>query len=142
MKSANRPATSESTGPEQVVRGFFDMWDTDGFVPAFEKYMHPDALWQNTGFPDAQGRAAYMALLRQYNDFSGMPRARVEIRNLAVNGNAVLTERVDHLYNDDRSRTHSAVIMGTLVVEDGLIRRYADYFDAGQFTAMMKESGR
>jgi limonene-1,2-epoxide hydrolase len=83
-----------------------------------------------------------MALLRQYNDFSGMPRARVEIRNLASSGNAVLTERVDHLYNDDRSRTHSAAIMGTLVVEGGLIRRYADYFDAGQFTAMMKEPGR
>ena len=42
----------------------------------------------------------------------------------------------------NRSRTHSAVIMGTFVVEDGLIRRYADYFDAGQFTAMIKEPGR
>ena len=55
MKSAKRPVTSEGAGAEQVVRDFFDMWDTDGFVPAYEKYMHPDALWLKTGFPHVSG---------------------------------------------------------------------------------------
>jgi limonene-1,2-epoxide hydrolase len=118
------------------------MWETDGFEPAFERYMHPDALWQNTGFPDARGRTAYMALLRQYGEFSQMPYGRAELISIAVNGKVVLTERIDHLYNKDRTRTHSAAIMGAFVVENGLIRRYSDYFDAGQFTAMMNSAVR
>jgi limonene-1,2-epoxide hydrolase len=41
-----------------VVRQFFRCWETDGFVTAFERHMHPDAIWQNAGFPDAVGREA------------------------------------------------------------------------------------
>lgn len=126
------------TAPEDVVRAFLEDWETQGFVPAFERWLAPDAVWENTfpPCPKAEGRAAYMALLQQYQAFSQMPFARVEIRNIAVNGNTVLTERVDHLFNADGTRRHSAPIAGTFVVENGLITRYADYFDASQFTAM------
>ena len=123
---------------ERVVRDFFDAWETDGFVPAFERFMHPDAVWQNAGFPDAVGRTAYMALLDKYNDFSGMPRARVQLKNLAVSGNVVLTERVDHLFNHEGASTHPAAIMGTFVVENGLITRYSDYFDPRPFFDMIE----
>lgn len=126
-----------STEPKEVVLAFLKTWETEGFVPAFERHLGPDALWQNTGFPDCKGREAYMKLLHYYQEFSQMPYARVEMKNLAVAGNVVLTERIDHLYNQDRSRQHSAPIMGTFVVENGLIQRYSDYFDAAQFQAMI-----
>jgi len=125
------------TSPESVVRNFFKAWESDGFVPAFERYMADDGVWQNAGFPEAIGKQAYMELMAQYNGFSGMPFGRVEIRNIAVNGKAVLTERVDNLFNADRSRTHAAPIMGTFIVEKGKIVRYADYFDPRPFFEMM-----
>lgn len=130
----------KDTGPESVVRSFFAAWETDGFVPAFERYMAPHATWHNTGFPACTGREAYMALLREYLRFSQMPFGRVEIRSLAVDGNKVLTERIDHLFDAAGTRAHSAAIMGTLEVENGLIVRYADYFDAGQFKDMAAAS--
>lgn len=100
------------TAPEAVVRAFLNDWECLGFVPAFERWLAPDAVWENTfpPCPKAEGRAAYMDLLHQYQAFSQMPFARVEIRNIAVNGNTVLTERVDHLFNADGTRRHSAPI--------------------------------
>jgi limonene-1,2-epoxide hydrolase len=133
---------SASATPEQIVRAFFQDWENLGFVPAFERWMAPEAVWENTfaPCPRAEGRAAYMALLEQYQGFSQMPFARVEIKNLAVHGNTVMTERVDHLYDASRSRQHSAAIAGVFVIENGLISRYADYFDASQFLAMLDEA--
>jgi limonene-1,2-epoxide hydrolase len=128
---------TSNTNPESVVRAFFDSWEADGFVTAFQRYLDPEALWQNSGFPDCQGREACMGLLRYYQEFSQMPFARVELKNIATVGNVVLTERVDHLYNADRSRQHSAPIMGTFEVRNGLITRYSDYFDAAQFKDMI-----
>lgn len=133
-------SSEKSATAQDVVVAFLKAWETDGFVPAFERYLDPQALWQNTGFPDCKGREAYMNLLHYYQQFSQMPFARVEMKNLAVAGNVVLTERIDHLYNQDRNRRHSAHIMGTFVVENGLIQRYSDYFDAGQFKDMIQQA--
>lgn len=129
---------STSTAPKDVVLAFFQDWETHGFVPAFERWMAPNAVWENTfpPCPKAEGRDAYMGLLEQYQAFSQMPFARVEVKNIAVSGNTVMTERVDNLYNADRSIQHSAPIAGIFVVENGLITRYADYFDASAFLAM------
>ena len=64
------------------------------------------------------------------------------IVTIAAMGELVLTERIDHLWNDQGGR-HSAHIMGTFEVQDGLIVRYADYFDASQFNpqAFLEEAG-
>jgi limonene-1,2-epoxide hydrolase len=125
-------ADAKELTARQVVEGFFKDWET-GFTPAFERWMHPDAVWRNTGFPDAVGKAAVMGLLGQYLQVSAMPYGRVEMRSIAIEGDTkVLTERVDHLWSDD-GKTHSAKIMGTFEVRDGQILRYSDYFDPTAF---------
>lgn len=121
----------ESAAPIDVVRQFLKDWE-NGFVGAFEKWMSDDALWQNTGFPDAKGRDAYMDLLRRYQSVTAMPYGRAEIINIASAGDVVLTERVDHLWGDGEHK-HSAKIMGAFVVRDGRIVRYSDHFDASKF---------
>jgi len=119
---------------KDVVLAFFKDWET-GFAAAFERWIHPDGIWQNTGLPDQVGKDAIMAWLAKYNAIMEMPYGRVEMLSLACDGdNKVLTERVDHLWNDDDKR-HSAKIMGTFEIQDGLILRYSDYFDASQFNA-------
>ena len=84
-----------------------------------------------------------MAWLRKYNEIVQLPFGRAEILSIACDGESkVLTERIDHLWNDQGGR-HSAHIMGTFEVQDGLIVRYADYFDASQFNpqAFLEEAG-
>lgn len=131
----NSNSENNQVDAEGIVSAFFKAWETEGFVPAFETFMHPDGVWQNSGFPDAIGKQAVMDLLNTYMSFSGLPYGRVELKNIVSKGNTVLTERVDHLF-DGQGKTHSAPIAGTLVVEDGLIKRYADYFDTRQFVDM------
>lgn len=121
---------AEKTAKE-VVLAFLKDWET-GFVGAFDRWMHPDGVWENTGLPDQRGKAAVMAWLDKYNEIIQMPCGRAEIVNIACDGNKVLTERVDHLWGGD-GRKHSAKIMGIFEVKDGLVIRYADYFDASQF---------
>jgi len=116
---------------EKVVLAFFRAWEKD-FTQAFEEFMHPEGIWQNTGFPDCVGKKAVMELLDYYLRVSDMPYGRAELINIMSKGNTVLTERVDHLWND-RGKRHSAKIMGALQVKDGLIIRYSDYLDSSVF---------
>lgn len=115
----------------EVVEAFFKDWET-GFTEAFEKWIAPGCVWQNTGLPDAVGTDAIMAQLAQYNAISKMPYGRVEMIAIMAEGDTVLTERVDHLWSDD-GRSHSAKIMGALQVRDGRIVRYSDYMDISAF---------
>jgi limonene-1,2-epoxide hydrolase len=129
--SMTQKKTAADLTPQQVVEAFVKAWE-GGFIPAFERWMHPDALWQNTGFPDAVGKTQVMALLDRYLRVSRMPYGRVELKGVAAAGDLVLTERIDHLWSDD-GLTHSAKIMGAFEVKDGLIARYSDYFDPTPF---------
>ncbi|MFA5523796.1 MAG: limonene-1,2-epoxide hydrolase family protein [Tissierellales bacterium] len=117
---------------KEVVQAFFKDWEK-GFIPAFERWIHPDGIWQNTGLPDQQGKEAVMNWVKKYNDIVKMTFGRVEMISIACDGDhKVLTERIDHLWGDS-GQTHSAKIMGTFEIKDGLIIRYSDYFDVSAF---------
>lgn len=121
---------SEMTARE-VVEAFFKDWET-GFIGAFEKWIAPDAVWQNTGLPDCVGFDAIMAQLHKYNAISQMPYGRVDMISIMSEGDTVLTERIDNLWSDE-GETHAAKIMGALQVRDGKIVRYSDYMDISAF---------
>lgn len=122
----------ETMTTRQVVEAFFTDWET-GFVEAFDRWMHPEAIWQNTGFPDAVGIDAIRERLDIYMQVSAMPYGRVEmISSAEAPDGTFLTERIDHLWSDD-GKAHSAHIMGAFETRDGLISRYSDYFDSAQF---------
>lgn len=126
----------EVSEAEAVVRQFLKDWEL-GFVEAFKTHLHDDVLYQNTGFEDKHGKAAALTIIDYYLSISEMPFGRVEYIGIAASGSTVLTERIDHLYNEDRSRTHSTRIMGGFEVKDGKIIRYSDYFDPRQFLSKM-----
>jgi limonene-1,2-epoxide hydrolase len=56
-----------------------------------------------------------------------MAHGNIEIVNLAVAGNAVLTERVDHFVYD--GKTIDARVMGAFEVSGDKITAWRDYFD-------------
>ena len=110
---------------EKVVRAELEAWatlDADQIMGHFTA----DAVWENVPFGPV---SAYDAVRDAVAGFLGqMTRCDIEIINLAVADNVVLTERVDHIIIDGKSI--DARCMGTFEVADDKITAWRDYFDS------------
>lgn len=115
--------------PEEIVRDFFRMWEEEGLVEGYAKYIHPDILYQNTGMEDRTDKEEILENLRTYVKMGKMPYSRVEILTLMSEGNVVVAERIDHMFSKENNNKHDLPVMGTFIIEDGLIKVYRDYFD-------------
>jgi limonene-1,2-epoxide hydrolase len=65
----------------------------------------------------------------------GLVTIDVEILKLAVDGDTVLTERVDTLRRADGSIISAAPLVGVLTYRDGQLVYWREYFDAGTFVS-------
>jgi limonene-1,2-epoxide hydrolase len=111
---------------EEVVRAELESWsslDADQIMAHFA----PDATWlPGFGFPTSSG---YEEIRRAVEGFvERTTSCDNEIVYLAVTGNVVLTERVDHLIID--GKTIDAPGMGTFEVNGDKITAWRDYFDS------------
>jgi limonene-1,2-epoxide hydrolase len=110
--------------PEEVVRAELDAWsrlDVDEIV----SYFAPDAVWDNVLLGAVSGHGEIRKAVQEYVDRT--THGDIEILNLAVAGNVVLTERVDHLVYD--GKTVHARVMGAFEVTGDKITAWRDYFD-------------
>ena len=117
----------------EVVTSFCDaMGKRD--PEALRPYLAPGVVYQNTGMPAKKGVDDVLAdLAGQFSMFPDTYEYKTE--NIAANGKVVLTERVDVINGFDGS-LHGVPVMGTFVVEAGLITRWTDYFDTGLIAKM------
>lgn len=121
--------------PKAVVEAFlaaFEALDLDGALA----FIADDCVYQNVPFHTARGKERIARDLRLLA--TGMTEFRVEMIHLAVDGNVVLTERVDTLAN--RVARAAIPVMGTFVVENGKIREWRDYLDWSQCLGRMAKS--
>lgn len=80
--------------PEEVVRAELDAWsrlDVDEIM----SYFTADAVWDNVPFGPVSSSSAIRKAVEGF--VSRTTSQQIEILNLAVAGNVVLTERLDHL---------------------------------------------
>ena len=117
----------------QVIADFFESWGNGTMLAAFEKYIADDARWLNSGLPDCVGKPACLALAEKFA--APFPTIQVDIRSLAVRGDAVLTERVDRLVPADGSASVDVEVAGSFRLLDGKIHYWYDYFDPRPFVA-------
>lgn len=116
--------------PETVVRSFFEATAQRGnFLEAVRTYLSEDADWRNTGFPTATGMEEIVALSNQFIEGMGLDTMRVELVAIAAAGDTVLTERVDYLQDAAGEVLAELAVSGTLVVRDGKITSWRDYWD-------------
>ncbi len=117
---------------EQVVRGLCDAFakhDAEALRPFFTD----DVVYHNIPMDPAVGIDAAIAFVE---GFFGMCDGMViDTLHLAVNGNVVLTERIDTFTVG--SVVAALPVMGTFELRDGKISAWRDYFDLGQITAML-----
>lgn len=87
-----------------------------------------DAVYQNVGKPACVGSAAIIEDLA--SQFAAFPDSyEYRVRNLAVNGDVVLTERLDMIRNAEGALC-GVPVMGAFEVRDGKITRWTDYWDS------------
>jgi limonene-1,2-epoxide hydrolase len=115
---------------EEVVRAELVAWSSLD-VDQIMAYFAPEATWlPGFGFATSSGHDE----IRQAVDgfVKNMSWCENEVLNLAVSGNVVLTERVDHMIFDGERL--DAPGMGTFEVSEGKITAWRDYFDSAAHT--------
>lgn len=115
-----------------VVRQFCAAIDRKDLA-AVEALLHDDVVYHNVGAEPAVGRAATLAAVKfQFDMFETI---EFRVRNLAVNGDTVLTERVDDITAN--GITAPVPVMGTFELASGRIVCWRDYFDMGLTSRLM-----
>ena len=119
--------------PETVVRDFcaaFERQDAQELLGFFAE----DAVYHNIPFEPAVGRDAIEATLNMF--VSDDSEGSFELVHLAVNGNVVLTERIDRVTMQGKVAT--LPVMGTFEVNDaGKISAWRDYFDVAMLMSQV-----
>lgn len=122
-------AASES---EQVVRDMctaFAKHDAEALRPFFTE----DVVYHNIPMEPAVGIDDTIAFINGF--FSMCESLVIETLHLAVEGDVVLTERVDTITVGER--VGALPVMGTFEIRDGKICAWRDYFDMAQIMAML-----
>ncbi len=110
--------------PEEVVRAELAAWhrlDLDEIL----SYFAPDAVWENVPIGAVSGRDEIRKEAERWLGQTGSFDA--EIVNVAVAGNVVLTERVDH--TEFQGAQYHARVMGAFEIGGDKITAWRDYFD-------------
>ena len=109
-----------------VVREFCAAIDRKDLAKV-ESLLDEKVVYHNIGSEPAVGRDAAVAAVQfQFDMFDPIA---FRIRNLAEDGDIVLTERVDEITANGVMAP--VPVMGTFEVADGRIVRWRDYFDMG-----------
>ena len=126
-------AHTDSNGAIAVVEAFCEAWSNLDFE-SIAALLSDDIVYRNGPLPMLAGKAPVMDYLSGAGPFDNM---EWEILNIASSGNAVLTERIDHISR--RGQSAALPIMGTFEVREGLIVEWRDYFDLAAYQAQWRE---
>lgn len=114
--------------PLEVVQAFCDSV-TDLDLDVVVGWLADDCVYHNIPMDPIVGIPDIRSFIESFTD--GLDQLVFEMRNIAVNGDVVLTERIDHFVKP--GSTVSLPVMGTFEVADGRITAWRDYFDLNQF---------
>ncbi len=106
-------------------------------LAAVESLLDDKVVYHNIGSEPAVGRDAALAAVKfQFEMFDPIS---FRIRNLAEDGDTVLTERVDEITANGVMAP--VPVMGAFEVADGRVVQWRDYFDMGLVGKLMSGEG-
>jgi limonene-1,2-epoxide hydrolase len=123
MAQLGTRASGERVSPEEIVRAELSAWDRLD-VEDIMSHFADDAVWEFPGGLFA-GHQEIREAVKGY--LARTERCDLEVVNLAIADNVVLTERVDHFLYD--GKRIDARVMGTFEVTGDKITAWRDYFD-------------
>lgn len=117
----------------QKVMDFIAAWEARD-MDRILSLMTPDALYHNIPMQAVTGRDAIRAMLSAF--LANATEVKWTVHHIAeTQAGVVLTERTDVFHMGPK--TLSLPVMGTFEFRDGLIAKWRDYFDLGQFQSQM-----
>ena len=119
--------------PEAVVRAFYESWDAIGFDASYKQFLADDVVVWNPGLGEWKGLGTVIEGLTAYLAALGRPYCSVDLKHIAVNGNVVLTERVETNRSENGRSTFTGPLMSRFVVEGDKIKEWADYYDPSPY---------
>jgi len=123
------------TQPLDLITDFCAAWEKGDYQSLLD-YFADDAVYHNIPVDPVVGKDGIRATMQMFT--TGVERIEFQVNNIAVNGNVVLTERVDTFVLPDK--TVSLPVMGTFEVVDGKIAAWRDYFDLNQFMSQLPQA--
>ena len=125
--------------PEDVVRAMLDAWgrlDVEEIISHFA----PDAVYENVPIGAATGLEEIRTTVEQFVKDMNMTFFDAEMLQLAVAGNVVLTERVDHIVMGGTKM--DLRLMGAFEIDGDKVKAWRDYFDgAGSPSYFLVKNG-
>ena len=123
--------------PGKQATEFFARWGVshEEMLAAFREEFGPGTVWDQRPIPRMTGPDRAVQFLKLCRAALGLVTIDVEILKLAVDGDTVLTERIDTLRRADGSIISAAPLVGVLTYRDGQLVYWREYFDAGTFVS-------
>jgi limonene-1,2-epoxide hydrolase len=116
---------------------FFASWGSsfDDLIDGFQAELAPDCDWDQRPMIRTRTRDRAITFLKLCHHALALEYVDVEMRSIAVVGNTVHTQRVDHLRRADGSLIASAPVAGVLTYNGDQIEVWKEYFDPITFAA-------
>jgi limonene-1,2-epoxide hydrolase len=123
--------------PIDVVRRFCAAWSDNAATGELAAFFTDDAVYHNIPLAPVTGREAIADTIDSFirPGPPGIEGIEFRVVNIAADGPAVMTERLDVFTLPDKS--FELPVMGTFELDDGKILAWRDYFDMNQFTTRM-----
>ena len=111
---------------------------------AYDGFMADDCVYESSGLPTCHDRKETMDFFFEGSRLNeatgqeylgGIVRLVVDLENIAAAGELVFTERTDHHYDAEGKDVLTPRIAGVMVLRDGKLVRWSDYFDTVHFRA-------
>jgi limonene-1,2-epoxide hydrolase len=96
---------------------------------AFRTYFTSNTIWENVGLVATRGVDEALAIVDKFELSAGIAHFDVDMLAIAVEGDRVLTERVDRLLTSKGDPVFTLRVMGIFELVDGKIAAWRDYFD-------------
>lgn len=111
---------------EQLIRDEMAAWGRNNVHEVMSHFAEDAQFYIGPAYPRVSGRDAIYALMKEF--FSGGTCIELEILHLAVDGNVVLMERLDHWLLGGKKT--SWPVMGAYEVHDQKITAWREYYYA------------
>ncbi|MDH4167044.1 MAG: nuclear transport factor 2 family protein [Gammaproteobacteria bacterium] len=110
-------------------------WRVNDIATIAGTFAEDGVLHSMMGTP-IRGRASLRKVLGKH--LAHIVRIEFEIRNIAMSGDVLILERVDHVTTPQG--LHSLPVVGVIELRDGLIQAWREYFDSAQAASALEAS--
>jgi limonene-1,2-epoxide hydrolase len=113
---------------------------SDEMMDTIRRYFTPDTVYENVGMMTTRGIEEAIDVMKQMEDNMGVELLDIKVLAIAMDGNTVLTERLDRMLKLNGSEVGCFRVMGAFEVENDRILAWRDYFDTAGTLAMMQKA--